>query len=229
MTFRRVPDNAPLMADLSDFRLGADVVDSDGTKAGTLVTLIVDEKGFDPRALVVKDEATLAGRLLAGEKLFTTDEVVIPITAVESATHDLIRLSMSGQDVRRQPLYISYQRTPRTAGDALFEEGELLTGGLGLPNAEEIANKAEGQIEIDQGENVMLGTTGRRLGRVKDVLLDHGKLVGVVIRTEGFFKRDVVLPMSFIERADDMALFAQLEESDLEQLKPFVDTESAGS
>jgi hypothetical protein len=55
------------------------------------------------------------------------------------------------------------------------------------------------------------------------VLFDHGTLIGVVIRPEGFFKRDVVLPMQFIERADDMALFAQLTEADIEQLKPFVD------
>jgi sporulation protein YlmC with PRC-barrel domain len=214
------------MPELSDFRLGADVVDSEGRKAGRLVSVIVDEKGFDPKALVVKDEVTLAGRLLAGEKLFTTDEVVIPITAVESATHDLVRLSMSGADIRSQPLYLSYRREPLTAEDAVVEEGELLGGGLGLPKAEEIANKPEGEIEIDSGENVMLGTTGNRLGTVRDVLFDHGKLAGVVIRPDGFFKRDVVLPMSFIDRADDMALFAHLDESDIEQLKPFVDAPS---
>jgi sporulation protein YlmC with PRC-barrel domain len=211
------------MPELSDFRLGADVVDSDGHKAGTLVSVIVDEKGFDPRAIVVKDEVTLAGRIVAAEKLFTTDEVMIPVTAVDSATHDLIRLSMSGFDIRRQPLYLSYRREPLTAEDAVVEEGELLTGGLGLPKADEIANKPESEIEIDSGENVMLGTTGHRLGKVHDVLFDHGKLVGVVIRPEGFFKRDVVLPIRFIERADDMALFAHLDESDIEQLKPFVD------
>jgi sporulation protein YlmC with PRC-barrel domain len=211
------------MPELSDFRLGADVVDSDGHKAGTLVSVIVDEKGFDPQAIVVKDEVTLAGRIVAAEKLFTTDEVVIPVTAVDSATHDLIRLSMSGSDIRRQPLYLSYRREPLTAEDAVVEEGELLTGGLGLPKADEIANKPVSEIEIDSGENVMLGTTGHRLGKVHDVLFDHGKLVGVVIRPEGFFKRDVVLPIRFIERADDMALFAHLDESDIEQLKPFVD------
>jgi sporulation protein YlmC with PRC-barrel domain len=169
---------------------------------------------------------TLAGRLAAAEKLFTTDEVVIPVTAVDSATHDLVRLSMSGLDIRRQPLYLSYRREPMTAEDAVVEEGALLTGGLGLPKADEIANKPEGEIEIDSGENVMLGTTGHRLGTVQDVLFDHGKLVGVVIRPEGFFKRDVVLPISFIDRADDLALFAHLDESDIEQLKPFVDAPS---
>src|SRR4029077_263822 len=100
------------MADLSDFKLGADVIDSAGHKAGTLISVIVDKNGFDPRALVVKDEVSLARRLLAGEKLFTTDEVVIPIAAVEVATHELVRLSMAVPDVRRQPLYLSYRREP---------------------------------------------------------------------------------------------------------------------
>ena len=215
------------MADLSDLRLGADVVASDGTKVGTVVSVIVDEEGFSPRALVVKDEATLADRLLSGEKLFTTDEVVIPIAAIEAATHDEVRLSMSGPEIRRQPLYLSYRREPMTTEDAVAEEGALLGGGLGLPKVEEVANKPAGQIEIDQGENVMLGTTGRRLGKVQDLLFDHGELIAVVIRPEGFFKRDVVLPIRFIERADDMALFAQLDEADIEQLKPFVDTDES--
>ena len=213
------------MPDLSDFRLGADVVADDGSKVGTVVSVIVDEQGFTPRALVVKDEATLAGRLLSGEKLFTTDEVVIPISAVESATRDEVRLSMSGPEVRRQPLYLSYRREPMTTEDAVIEEGDLLTGGLGLPKAQEVANKPADQIEIDSGENVMLGKTGRRLGRVQDVLFDHGKLIGVVIHPEGFFKRDLVLPIRFIERADDMALFAQLDEADIEHLRPVVDSD----
>jgi len=213
------------MPDLSDFRLGADVVADDGSKVGTVVSVIVDEQGFTPRALVVKDEATLAGRLLSGEKLFTTDEVVIPISAVESATRDEVKLSMSGPEVRRQPLYLSYRREPMTTEDAVIEEGDLLTSGLGLPKAQEVANKPADQIEIDSGENVMLGKTGRRLGRVQDVLFDHGKLIGVVIHPEGFFKRDLVLPIRFIERADDMALFAQLDEADIEQLKPVVDSD----
>jgi sporulation protein YlmC with PRC-barrel domain len=213
------------MPELSDFRLGADVIDSAGHKAGTLISVIVDQNGFDPRALVVKDEVSVARRLLAGEKLFTTDEVVIPIAAVQSASHEVVRLSMAGSDIRRQPLYLSYRREPLTPEEAVVEEGELLTGGLGLPKADEIANKPDGAIEIDGGENVMLGTTGRRLGTVRDVLFDQGKLVAVVIRPEGFFKRDLVLPVSFIDRADDLALFAHLDESEVEKLKPFVDPE----
>jgi sporulation protein YlmC with PRC-barrel domain len=211
------------MAELSDIRLGSDVVSSDEVNVGSIVSLLVDADGFTPRALVVKHQESLAGRVLAAEKYFTTDEVVIPITAVASASRGVVHLSMAASDVRRQPLYLTYSRPDPTPEEAVVEEGQLITGGLGLPKVEEVANKSDGQIEIDRGENVMLGVTGHRLGRVEDVLLDHGALVGVVIRPEGFFKRDVVLPIRFINRADDMALFADLTESDIEQLKPFVD------
>jgi sporulation protein YlmC with PRC-barrel domain len=208
------------MPDLRDFELGADVVGSDGQKAGTLASVLVAEKGFGPQALVVKEEESLAGRLLADEKFYVTDEVVIPINAVESATHGLIRLSMPAADVRKQPPYLSYRFKPLTLGTAALDEAEVL-GGLGTPNVEEVANKPDSQIEIDRDENVMLGTTGRRLGKVHDMLYHDGELIGVVIRPEGFFKRDVVLPIRFISRADDMALFAALNESDIEHLEPF--------
>ncbi len=212
------------MPQLSDFRLGADVIGGDGRKAGTLTSVLVEAEGFDPKALVIQDEASLAGRLLADEKLLITDEVVVPISAVESASHDVIRLSMSVDDVRRQPPYLSYRFKALTGGEALEEEVDFLGGGLGLPaNAEQVANKPADQIEIDRDENVMLGKTGHRLGRVHDVLFDNGELVGIVIKPDGFFKRDVVLPIRFISRGDDMALFADLKESDIEHLEPFVD------
>jgi uncharacterized protein YrrD len=215
------------MPQTTDFNLGADVVASDGTKAGTLVSVLVEAEGFDPKALVVKDESSLTGRLLAAEKFFVTDEVVVPIGSVASATHDVIRLSMSIDEVRRQPPYLSYRFKRLTAGEAVLEEVDFLGGGLGLPaNTEEVANKPSDQIEIERDENVMLGRSGQRLGRVHDLLYDNGELVGVVIQPDGFFKRDVVLPIRFISRADDMALFAELTESDVERLKPFADAES---
>ena len=210
------------MAELS-FHLGAAVEARDGRKVGTLVSVIVEQEGFEPRALVVKEEESFAGRLLAAESLFITDEVVIPIAAVESAARDLVRLSLSVPDIRRQPPYLSYRSKPLDVKTAALEDVEVLTGGIVMPSVEEIANKEKGQIEIDRGENVMLGKTGHRLGRVQDVLFEEAELIGVVIRPDGFFKRDVVLPIRFIGRSDDMALFAHLDENDIEHLKPFVD------
>jgi sporulation protein YlmC with PRC-barrel domain len=206
------------MPELSDFRLGSDVFTSDGSKAGTLASVLVEKDGFEPKALVV--EVSLEG-VLSDEKLFVHNELVIPIAAVGSAAHDRVDLSMSEGDLGQQPPYLAYRLQTPTAGASVLEEAQLLGGGLGMPSAEEVANKPADQIEIDRDESVMLGQTGRRLGRIHDLLYDHGKLAGVVIRPEGFFKRDVVLPMKFISRADDLALFADLTESDVEHLQPF--------
>jgi uncharacterized protein YrrD len=206
------------MPELSDFRLGSDVFTSDGRKAGTLASVLVEKDGFEPKAIVV--EVSLEG-VLSDEKLFVHNELVIPIAAIRSATHDRVELAMSGDDLGQQPPYLAYRLQTPSARGSVLEEAQLLGGGLGMPSAEEVANKPANQIEIDRDESVMLGHTGRRLGRIHDLLYDQGKLAGVVIRPEGFFKRDVVLPMKFISRADDLALFADLTESDVEHLQPF--------
>jgi hypothetical protein len=212
------------MPALSDFRLGADVVASDGRKCGSLVSVLVEEAGFEPKALVVKDATSLTSRLMDAERLFITDEVVIPIAKVESASHDEVKLSMPSADVRRQPPYLSHHLLPPTSmKQVLLQEATVLSGLPVIPNAEEDANKPGDEIEIDRDENVMLGKTGRKLGHVDEMLFDHGELVAVVIKPEGFFKHDVVLPIRFISRGDDLALFADMDESDVERLKPFGD------
>src|SRR5258708_8240038 len=130
-------------------------------------------------------------------------------------------MSVSGEDLGQQSPYLAYRLQTPDRTSSLLEEAQFLGGGLGMPDAQEVANKPPDQLEIDRDEKVMLGTTGRTFGRIRDLLYDQGKLVGVVIKPDGFFKRDAVLPMRFISRADDLALFADLTESDIEQLKPF--------
>jgi sporulation protein YlmC with PRC-barrel domain len=206
------------MPELSDFRLGSDVLTSDGRKAGALASVLVERDGFDPKALVV--EVSLEG-VLSDEKLFIHNELVVPIELVKSASRERVELSVSGEDLGQHSPYLAYRLQTPDAGASLLEEAQFLGGGLGMPQAQEVANKPPDQLEIDRDEKVMLGTTGRTFGRIRDLLYDQGKLVGVVIRPQGFFKRDVVLPMRFISRADDLALFADLTESDIEQLKPF--------
>jgi len=211
------------MPRIEDFRLGARVTDSDGETAGTLASVLVEQEGFDPKALVIKDEASLVGRLIADEKLFITDEVVIPMSKVISADRDEVRLAISRDEVRRQKPYLSYRLRSEPPGEPVLKETQLLGGGLAMPSVEEIADKPAQQIEIDHDENVMIGATGRRLGKVRDVLFSDGEPLGVVIRPEGLFKHDVLLPIKFVSRGDDMALFASIDEGEIEKLKPFED------
>ncbi len=205
---------------MSDFRLGCDVLTGDGRKAGTLVSVLVEQEGFDPRAIVVRNEANLLGRLVSDERLFVTDEVEVPIEAVESATRDAVRLRVTAAELKREPPYLSYRFKALSAAELLLREAVMLGGGLGIPNAEEVANKPSTQIEIDRGENVMMGRTGKVLGHVQEVLFDEGELIGVVVKPSGFRKHDVVLPVRFLDRADDMALFAAIDQAQFDSLKP---------
>src|SRR2546422_9766506 len=122
------------MRGLSDFHLGADVVAGDGRKVGTLVRIVVEEKGFDPRALVVKEGESFGGRLQAAESIFITDEVVIPIAAVESVDHDLGWLSMSAPGLRRPPPYCSQPLQPPAGEKAAPERRGALSRRRGSPH-----------------------------------------------------------------------------------------------
>jgi hypothetical protein len=57
---------------------------------------------------------------------------------------------------------------------------------------------------------------------VRDVLYDGRELAGVVIHPDGWRQNDVVLQVRFLERSDDLALFARLTARDIEQMPPFL-------
>jgi len=167
-----------------------------------------------------------SGRLLSPGSLLVADEVIVPRDAVKNVTHERIDLSLDSATVRRLPPYLSYREKSETVGEELEDEAGVLGSGPEIPNwLEEVANKPTDELEIDGDENVMLGRTGKKLGTVKDVLFDGDELVGVVLRPEGLLKKEVILPRRFLDRSDDAALFAKLDEKDVQQLAPFAPKE----
>jgi len=89
-----------------------------------------------------------------------------------------------------------------------------------IPAVTETAAKADTELEIEAGENIMLGHTGRKLGTVRDVIFDGREFVGLVMHPAGFFTEDVILQVRFLER-NDIALFARLTGEDIRHLQPF--------
>lgn len=206
---------------VEDLHLGAPVYTSEGIDAGSLHRVIVDEEGFDLRAIVVEASRTFNGSWLSPGTALLFNDLVVPIDSVAGATHARVDLALTASQARRLPPYLAIHFHPvapaRLAGAAAI----MLAGGPVIPPAAETAAKAAGEIEIERGENVMLGRTGHRLGAVEDVLYDGGELVGIVLRPHRFFSEPVLLPVRFLERSDDLALFAHLTEGDLAQLRPF--------
>jgi len=56
-----------------------------------------------------------------------------------------------------------------------------------------------------------------------DALTVTGRTLGEEIDAAPVFKQDVVLPIRFLSRSDDLALFADVKEQDIQRLKPFVE------
>jgi len=204
-----------------EFHLGAEVRSSDGKDVGKLVHVLVSPD-YGLRALVIKESSRFSGHLFSPGSMLLVDEFIVPPEAVTRATRDRIDLKLTAAEIRLLPPYLAYRERGETLAEGLEDTAGVLGSGPEVPNwLEQVANKAEGDLEIDGGENVMLGHTGRKLGTVQDVLFDDGQLVGVVLRPQGLFREEVILPRRFLDRSDDVALFANIDEKDVEQLKPF--------
>lgn len=211
----------------SDFHLGAPVVATDGKEIGDLVHVLVDAD-YKLKAIVVKESRGFSGRFLSSGSMLVNDEFIVPIDAIDSIDHDAITIKPTSAEARRLQPYLSYRQKAETPSEeaedvvAVFAQSPEMVNWL-----EQVANKPDSELEIDGGENVMLGLTGKKLGAVKDVLFDGDQLVGVVLQPGGLFRKEVILPRRFLGRSDDAALFAQLDEGDLEKLTPFEPNESA--
>lgn len=205
-----------------DLHLGAEVYSADGTKVGILERVLVESGEYEVKAIVVKESRRFSGHWLSPGSMLMNDEFVVPRDAIHAVSHDRIDLSLHDGEVRKLAPYLSYGEKPESIGEELEDQAGVFGSGPELPHwVQEVANKPADEIEIDVGENVMLGHTGRKLGEVKDVLVDGSELVGVVLKPEGLFKDEVILPRRFLDRSDDLALFANLTEDDLNHLKPF--------
>lgn len=206
-----------------DFHLGAAVYSSDGIEIGRLFRLIVAKEDLTLKDFVVKESRRFSGHLLSPGSWLLADEVIVPRDQVSSISHERIDLRLTAGEVRKLPPYLSYRYGDETTAEGLREEAiSALSSSPAIPSSlEQVANKGADELEIEGGENVMVGNTRKRLGTVKDVLFDGGDLVGVVILPDGVLKEEVILPRRFLQRSDDLALFAELSVDDLEHLKPF--------
>lgn len=205
-----------------DFHLGAQVYSSDGTEIGDLVHVLTKGDGYEIDAVVVKETRRFAGHELASELTTILDEFIVPRQAIKAASHDRVELSLNDSQIRRLPGYLRWREKGESALEEAEDEASILGSSPELPRwLEEVANKPADELEIDGGENVMLGHTGKKLGHVKDVLVDGTQLVGIVMQPQGFFRTEVIVPRRFLVRSDDAALFVNLTKDDLERLQQF--------
>jgi sporulation protein YlmC with PRC-barrel domain len=222
---RRVLPPEPLLllpaVETSDLHPGARVVAGDGKEIGHLAHVLVDAE-YRLKAIVVREGGSFSGSWLSPGAMLVADEFIVPRDAIKSVERDHLELGISSAEARKLLPYLGYRKKAESVGEEIEDEAAVLGSGPEIPHwLEQVANKPGSELEIDGGENVMLGLTGKKLGTVKDVLFDEDQLVGVVLQPGGLFRKEVILPRRFLGRSDDAALFAQLDESDLEKLTPF--------
>lgn len=205
-----------------DFHLGANVRSGDGKDVGTLARILVDGGDYDLRALVVKESRDFSGGSLSPGSMLLADELIVPKDVIANVARDRIDLKLSSAEARRLPPYLSYRYESESRTEELADIASVITSNPAVPKSwEEVAHKQDDELEIEAGENVMLGRSGKKLGGVKDVLFDGDQLVGIVLQKSGLLRREVILPRRFLGRSDDLALFAELSEEDLKHLEPF--------
>jgi sporulation protein YlmC with PRC-barrel domain len=202
------------------FHLGADVYSLDEQHVGTLLSAVVDETSLELQALVVKETKRFAGTLLAPGTSMMNDELLVPAYVVARLARDRVELSLTAAQLRGLPPYLTYKRRYPTFSEYLLAVGTTLGANPLVSRSDEAAREPGHQIEIYPREPVMLGHSGRRIGRVVEAVFEDKDLVGIVIKPEGWFKEPVIMPRRFLERGDDAALFVQLTEEELGQLEP---------
>ena len=195
---------------------------SDGKHVGTLESVLVGGDDYSLKALIVKESPDFSGFTRSPESWLLADEVAVPRDGVREVTHERVDLELGSADLRKLPPYLSYRYEGETPREEFEDMAQALFSNPSIPHSlEEVANKTASELEVENGENVMLGHTGKKLGEVKGVLFDGDDLVGIVMLPGGLLKREVILPRRFLERSDDAALFANLKDLDLEHLEPF--------
>jgi hypothetical protein len=142
-------------------------------------------------------------------------------------THDEVALTITLAEVRKLPPLITYSNV---GASPLQLAVSVLGGGPVWTVAEAIHKPSARELNIEKDERVMLGSTGKVLGHVHDIVYDEGgEIAGVVVRPSGFLSHDVLLQIRFIDRADDLCLFTHVTEEDLNRLTPFQPPAGGGS
>ena len=178
---------------------------------------------LDPHALIVRETEWFSGRILAPGSGLLVAEVIVPLDAVAGISPDDIRLKLDRRATRALPPYLSHQYAPLQPGDSgdMRPRWSAPSPAPMFPLVDAVRNRAASDIEISRGERVMIGHTGQVLGAVRDVLLDEGELVGIVVRPKGLFKRDLVVQVRFLDRSDDLVLFVRMTPEDISRLAEF--------
>lgn len=200
------------------FDLGMDVFGSDGEKVGTVERIVVDTNTKQIHKFIVH------------RGFLTHDDKLVDIDMVSTQDADGLRLDLTSDEVNELPDYIEerFVQIPEQDRDALpfilpnaMGAGSYLYGapnvGRGYegsqdsffnaapsvaPVIEDKSNIPETDVMISAGTDVY-GADGDKVGSVGEILVsDDGAINGFIVSKGFIFKKDVRVPIDWVETAD---------------------------
>jgi uncharacterized protein YrrD len=190
---------------LEELRLNADVVSRDGEKLGTLSRFVIDTKAQRLTHIVVDTGIFRSGEALWKGGWGMSHDRVVPFAAVESATSDDIRITMSAQEFKELSTdYLEeyFVRTP-DAKPGVPDSSDVRRLVMSIPGEpgpyllQQVTALRPEEAEIVKGSPVWRMRPHQKIGEVERVIYDEatGKIHGLVIERGFIFTKDVVLPV----------------------------------
>lgn len=216
-----------------DLRAGVDVYSSDGHKLGELHRVVLGRSDLRVTHVVVDIGFLRSGRAIWQGGLGLDYDRVVPIAAVADATTERVDLGLTAEQFRDAPEYT--EETFEEPKDFSPDEYDLpdvvtqlhhlssifaSTPGLWLY---ENPRRSEDAVDISEGTPVWRREPHDKLGDVKQLIFDEttGTLRALVIARGVIFKHEVVLPARHIVELYDGVVRVDIEDRDLENLKPY--------
>jgi len=216
---------------LEDLRLHADVLSRDGHKLGSLSKFVFDTETMRVTHIVVD-----TGILRSGEALWKggwglSHDRLVPIGAVEDATSDAVRITMSAEEFK--------DHAQDYAEEYFVQTPDAVKGAPDLSDVRRLAMSLPGEPgpylmgmtrRLDAGEAAVPDDAPvwrlnphQKIGEVERVIYDEvtKQLRALVIRRGFLFSKDVVLPAEHIVEVVAGIVRVQLDDAALRSLETF--------
>jgi sporulation protein YlmC with PRC-barrel domain len=216
---------------VDNLRHGADVVSSDGETLGKLHAVVVDPRDDEVTQVIVN-----AGPHFPAPGFGAPNLISVPIDELEGAGETEVLLKSTEKRFRELPSYVerSFLVDPRrqpeaegTSHNVLIGVGRAIANSLGaltgIPIPVETFRKAEFERHILNDTPVWRQEPLQQIGEVERVLVDEetDEIEALIIRRGHLFAEEVILPIVYVTEVLDGVVNVQLNDSEIEKLRPF--------
>jgi len=194
--------------------IGADVVDVDDNKLGTVAYVVVHPSDLNITNVVVSTGALL-GR-----------DIVMPIDLIAEVQGDVVHLSADKETIERCPDYVEYEYSSPPNGwvapaDFGYPMGSIMwpsqtyLGGLSSAKV----NSPAGTVGLSEGIEVM-SSDGKNVGSLTQVDRDEssGEIASITIKHGLIHHHVATIPADAIGEVTDTAVRLTLTEQQVEEL-----------